>query len=95
MGAPHEGRTKVIILTANYRIKGYVDLLPGARVTDYIIGAKDFIAVTEAEVWGVGGGGLVLSAQFVDVSRDQIQVITTTDKQQSLPSLKSDAAPVF
>lgn len=93
MGAPHEGRTKVIILTANYRIKGTIDLLPGARVTDYILAAKDFIAVTEAEVWGVGGGGLVLSAQFVDVSRDQIQVITTVDTQQALPAVRSGLAP--
>jgi len=92
MGASHQERTKVIILTANYRIKGYIDLLPGARVTDYILAAKDFIAVTEAEVWGIGGGGLVLSAQFVDVSRDQIQVITTTDTQQALPGMKNDLA---
>ncbi len=91
MGAPREGRTKIIILTASYRIKGTIDLLPGARVTDYIVGAKDFIAVTDAEVWGVGGGGLVLSAQFVDVSRDQIQVITTSDTQQPIASVKDDA----
>ena len=39
MGAPHEGRTNVIILTANGRIKGYIGLLPGARVTDYILAA--------------------------------------------------------
>ena len=76
--AAHENQTKVIILTATYRIKGYIDLLPGARVTDYIVGAKGFIAVTDAEVWHVGGTGLVLNAPFVDVSRDQIQVITVT-----------------
>ena len=91
MGAPHEGRTKIIILTASYRIKGYIDLLPGSRVTDYIVGAKDFIAVTQAEVWGVNGGGLVLSAQFVDVSRDQIQVITTSDTQQPIASVTGDS----
>ncbi len=77
--AAHENQTKVIILTATYRIKGYIDLLPGARVTDYIVGAKDFIAVTDAEVWHVGGTDLVLNAPFVDVSRDQIQVITVTN----------------
>jgi hypothetical protein len=46
--------------------------------------------VTDAEGWALGEGGLVLSAQFVDVTRDQIQVITTTDTQQSLPSMKGD-----
>ena len=76
--ATHENHTKVIILTGSYRIKGYIDLLPGARVTDYIIGAKDFIVLTDAEVWAVGGAGQVLTAPFIDVSRDQIQVITVT-----------------
>ena len=81
--AERENQTKVVILTGSYRIKGYINLLPGARVTDYIVEAKDFIAVTEAEVWDVGGGGLVLSAEFIDVSRDQIQAITTDSSQQA------------
>lgn len=76
--ATHENHTKIIILTGSYRIKGYIDLLPGARVTDYIIGAKNFIALMDAEVWAVGGAGQVLTASFIDVSRDQIQVITVT-----------------
>jgi hypothetical protein len=81
MGA-RENQTKVVILTASYRIKGYIDVLPGARVTDYMLGAKGFIAVTEAEVWSVGGGGLVLSASFIDIARDQIQVITVQELTQ-------------
>ena len=28
-----ETRTKVTILTGSYRIKGFIDLIPGARVT--------------------------------------------------------------
>ncbi len=83
----HENRTKVVILTGTYRIKGFIDLLPGARVTDYILGAKDFIVVTDAEVWSIEGKGLALSAEFVDVSRDQIEVITTTDTQQPLAAV--------
>jgi hypothetical protein len=55
MGAPHEGR--IIPLPANCRIKGHIDLLSGARVTDYILAAQDFIAATEAEMWGVGQAG--------------------------------------
>ena len=35
-------RTKVTILTASYRIKGFIDLIPGARVTDYFNEAKGF-----------------------------------------------------
>jgi len=71
-----ETRTKVTIFTATYRIKGYIDLLPGARVTDFMTGAKEFIAVTNAEVWEIEVGGRQLMAvPFLDVSKDHIQVI--------------------
>ena len=71
-----EARTKVTILTASYRIKGYIDLLPGSRVTDYMTGAKEFIAVTDAEVWELEvGGRQLLATPFLNVSRDHIQVI--------------------
>ena len=71
-----ETRTKVTIFTGSYRIKGYIDLLPGARVTDFMTGAKDFIAVTDAELWELEiGGRQLMSAPFLDVSREHIQII--------------------
>jgi len=74
--AADETRTKVTIFTGSYRIKGYIDLLPGSRVTDFMTGAKEFIAVTEAEVFELEiGGRQLMSAQFINVSRDHIQVI--------------------
>ncbi len=70
-------RTKVTILTGSYRIKGFIDLIPGARVTDYFNDAKGFIAVTDAEVWELAvGGRQMIAAKFLNVSRDHIQVIT-------------------
>jgi len=69
------GKTKVTILTGTYRIKGCIELLPGARVTDYMFEAKDFIAITEAEVWDLADRK-IMSAPFVNVSRDHIQIIT-------------------
>ncbi len=73
--ATDENKTKVTILTATYRVKGYINLVPGARVTDYMVDAKDFIAVTDAEVWELGGR-LVLTAAFINVSRDSIEIVT-------------------
>ncbi len=71
-----ETKTKVTILTPTYRIKGHIDLLPGARITDYMAEARDFIAVTNAEVWELQvGGRQVLSAPFISVSRDHIEII--------------------
>jgi hypothetical protein len=71
-----ETKTKVTILTPTYRIKGHIDLLPGARITDYMAEARDFIAVTNAEVWELQvGGRQVLSAPFISVSREHIEII--------------------
>lgn len=70
-----ETKTQVTILTGTYRIKGYISLLPTARVTDYMVDAKGFIAVTDAEVWELTGRQ-VLTAPFVNVSRDHIQIVT-------------------
>ncbi len=68
-------KTKVIILTRSYRIKGNIHLLPGARVTDFLADSKDFLALTDVEVWEIGGRQ-VLTAPFVNVSRSQIEVVT-------------------
>ena len=71
-----ETKTKVTIFTGSYRIKGFIDLIPGARVTDFMTEAKGFIAVTHAEVWELEvGGRQLMSAPFLNVSRDHIQVI--------------------
>ena len=73
----NEQRTRVTILTSSFRVKGFIELLPGARVTDYMREARDFIAVTDAEVWDLQlGGRLIVSAPFLDVSRSHIQIIT-------------------
>ena len=70
-----DNKTKVTILTGTYRVKGYIDLLPGARVTDYLVESKDFIAVTNAEIWELGNRH-VLNADFINVSLDHIQIVT-------------------
>lgn len=68
-------KTRVSILTGTYRIKGYIDLVAGARVTDYLNESKGFIAVTDAEVWELGDRH-VLSTAFLNVSRDHIVIVT-------------------
>ncbi len=71
-----ESRTHVTILTSSYRIKGYIDLLPGARLTDFMIEAKSYIAVTDAEVWELSiGGRQILAAPFIDVCKDHVHIV--------------------
>ena len=75
--ANSESKTKVTILTDAYRIKGYIDLVPGARVTDYMHEAREFLAVIDAEVYEIElGGRQVLSAPFINVNRAHIQIVT-------------------
>ena len=72
--AADEGKTKVTILTGAYRITGYIELMPGARVTDYLIESNDFIALTDAQVWE-SGAHPILSVPFLNVSRSHIQIV--------------------
>ena len=75
--ATHENRTKVTILTGSYRIKGYIELLPGARVTDFMQESKEFVAVMDAEIYEAEvAGRQVLNVPFIDVNRSHIQIIT-------------------
>lgn len=74
MKADDNSRTKVTILTGTYRIKGFVELIPGARLTDFMIEAKEFIAVIDAEVADLGGR-LMLNEPFLNVSREHVQVV--------------------
>lgn len=69
-----ENKTRVTILTGTYRVKGYISLVAGARLTDYMVDAKDFIAVTDAEVWEIGERK-VANAPFLNVSREHIQIV--------------------
>ena len=68
-------RTKVTILTSSYRVKGSIELLPGARVTDFMNEAKGFIAVTDAEVWE-SNERRVLTTPFLNVSKEHVVIVT-------------------
>ena len=68
-----DSRTTITILTGAYRVKGFIDLVPGARITDYLVESKDFIAVTNAEVWDQDRK--VLSAPFINVALQHIQIV--------------------
>lgn len=71
----NENKTRVTILTGTYRVKGFIELVPGARVTDYLVEAKDFIAVTDAEVWELGDRR-IMAVPFLNVSRAHIEIVT-------------------
>jgi len=69
-----ENYTRVVILTGHYRIVGNIDLLPGARETDYLAETREFFAVTNAEVWDLNGRKISAGA-FMNVNRNHIEVM--------------------
>ncbi|HXF66736.1 MAG TPA: hypothetical protein VNK67_08585 [Burkholderiales bacterium] len=72
--AENGNRTRVVILAGSFRIKGEIELVAGARLTDYMLESKGFFVVTGAEVWDLEGRK-ILAAPFLNVSRDQVVVI--------------------
>ena len=69
-----ENRTRVVMLAGAYRIKGEIELVPGARITDYMVESKEFFAVTDAEVWDLEGRK-ILTAAFINVCRGHVVVV--------------------
>lgn len=72
-------KTRVLILTDLYRIKCSLNIMPGVRLTDYIRSESNFIAVTSAEVYNIEGNKLILAADFMDLNKNSIQIITPSD----------------
>jgi hypothetical protein len=71
-------KTKVVILTSHYRIAGYISVLHEARVTDYICESKNFIAVTDAEIWN-HDHRRVVSTSFLNINREDVELIIPED----------------
>ncbi len=67
-------KTEVVMCTHEYRIRGKISLVPGARLTDYMVDSSQFIAVTDVEVRDIHGK-LLLTTPFLDVNREQVVFI--------------------
>jgi len=71
---------EVVILTHNYRVVGKVYVKKGTRLTDMVCEARQFIAVASAQVWERQSGNNLLHAGFINVSRDEIEIILPADE---------------
>jgi len=76
MEVPH---TAVVVLTKEHKITGFIDLMPGARLTDYITSVKAFFAMTEVVVEDIRSGKIIFRGKFADVNRDCVEVILPAD----------------
>lgn len=69
-----ENRTKVIIFTNRYHISGEIAHFSEMRLTDYMVEAKTYIAVTNAEVMNEDGK-TIATTPFLNVRNDHIEII--------------------
>ncbi|EKD34990.1 MAG: hypothetical protein ACD_75C02098G0004 [uncultured bacterium] len=73
-------KTQVIVLTKDFRIEGEIDLIQGARMTDFMNEVKRFMVVTNARVADHNGKELV-RAEFINVQVANIEVILPAEIQ--------------
>ena len=74
-----EDKAKVIIFTQHYQIKGDIFLYEGARLTDYMLEAEPFIAVSNAEILDHQNNP-VFATSFVNVNRNYIEIILPAEQ---------------
>ncbi len=73
-------KTKIVALTRDFRIAGEIDLVRGARLTDYMNEAKRFVVITDAKVCDHDGKEL-LQAQFLDVQLRNIEIVFPAENE--------------
>jgi hypothetical protein len=76
--ATNDETTAVVIYTSTFRIEGRIALVPGARLTDFIRGAPEFVAVADAVVFD-RGGKRQFTAAFIDVARESMELVVPAD----------------
>jgi hypothetical protein len=67
--------TQVLIYTRHFRIIGWISLVEGARLTDYVREPGHFIAVAQASVLDRHGKDELFHTAFMDVGKDHIEII--------------------
>ena len=67
-------RRQLTVYANGYRIKGEGSMWPDSRVTDYMNGMTQFLALTDVEVW-TRDGRRVMSRPFLNVNRGAIELV--------------------
>ncbi len=69
-------RVRVIVATPVYRIEGDMHVLKDSRLTDALNSkAKEFFAITQAQVFDLQTAELLYEAEYVALNRSAISVI--------------------
>jgi len=77
-----EAKLNVVIFTDNYRISGEISHFSDMRLTDFMVEAKSFVAVTNATIIDKKNNESY-SSPFINVQRDKIEIIIPADDLKS------------
>jgi hypothetical protein len=69
-----QGKTRIRIYTDRFMIVGEIAMFSDTRLTDYIVSAHTFIAVTQAVVQTLDEK-VLFSTEFLNVQKDKIALI--------------------
>ena len=70
--------TEAVFYTAKHVVTGKVNLLPGARLTDFMREAKDYVVVADVSVT-LHDGTKLFDAEFVDLLRSSVEIAVPKD----------------
>ena len=70
--------TEAIFYTAKHVVSGKVNLLPGARLTDFMREAKDYLVVADVTV-SMHDGTKLFDAEFIDLLRSSVEIAVPKD----------------
>jgi len=73
-----QDRTKVRAYTEQYMIVGEIAMFADSRLTDFMVGANNFIALTDVTVCALDGKPLFKSS-FLNVQTEKIVIILPED----------------
>lgn len=69
-------KVRVVVLTERFRMEGEMHVLAGSRLTDALNSkAKDFIAITNVEVYSLSDGLLAYEPEYVAINREAVVAI--------------------
>ena len=73
MTEDQQDRTKVRIYTDQFMITGDIAMFADSRLTDFMVSAHDFIALTNVTVNSLGGKAL-FKTDFLNVQKEKINI---------------------
>ena len=79
-------KLEAIIYTNILKIEGYIHIIPGERVSDFMTSANGstFIPITEAKISEIGSGCILQKTEFLSLNKDEIVCLLPKSNVQKM-----------